>query len=79
MEDKKIYGLTPAQDVVYLQCRLSLHKNVVNIKLSFSANSAAPLDVLLKKAGGTSIALGFIPVLFATIFPVICFLGSLLI
>ncbi len=55
------------------------YKNIVTTKLSCSADSSAPLDVLLKKAGGTSIALGFIPVMFGIIFPVICFLGSLLI
>ena len=55
------------------------YKNILTTKLSCAADSVAPLDVLLKKAGGTSVALGFIPVLFATVFPVICFFGSLLI
>lgn len=55
------------------------YENILMTKLQYSADLSQPLDVLLKKAGGTSVALGFIPVLFATIFPVICFLGSLLI
>ena len=55
------------------------YKNIVATKLRFSEDSSIPLDLLLKKAGGTSTALAFLPFLFAAVFPVICFLGSLLI
>ncbi len=55
------------------------HKNILNIKLRHSQEMREPLDIMLKRAGGTSVGLAFIPVLFALVFPVICFLGSLLI
>lgn len=55
------------------------YSSILKIKETYEDGVSAPLDILLKKAGGTSIALAFIPVLFAVIFPVICFLGSLLI
>ncbi|MBR2909832.1 MAG: hypothetical protein IKC11_05805 [Clostridia bacterium] len=49
MEEKKIYELTPAQDVVYLQCRLSIHKNVANISSSLTIEEEIDFE-LLKKA-----------------------------
>ena len=55
------------------------YEEILMIKLRSSEEICEPLDILLKKAGGTSIALAFIPVLFAVVFPVICFLGSLII
>lgn len=55
------------------------YSNILRIKETYVDGVSAPLDILLKKAGGTSLGLAFIPVLFAVFFPVICFLGSLLI
>ena len=49
MEEKKVYELTPAQDVVYLQSKLSIHKNVVNIVSSLSLDEEIDFE-LLKKA-----------------------------
>lgn len=55
------------------------YEKIINIKRKCTEDSSEPLDIMLKRVGGTSIALGFIPVMFGMIFPVICFLGSLLI
>ena len=44
-----------------------------------SAKQAANGDIALKKAGSSSLALGFIPFLCYAVFPIIFFLGSLFI
>ncbi len=49
MKDKTVYELTPAQDVVHLQGKLSLHKNVYNIMATLTVNEKLDFE-LLKKA-----------------------------
>ena len=46
MEEKQLYELTSGQDVVYLQCRLSLHKNVVNIVSSLTLDEDVDFELL---------------------------------
>ena len=48
MENKNVYELTSAQDVVYLQCKLSLHKNVVNIVSSLTLDEDVDFELLQK-------------------------------
>lgn len=46
MEEKNFYELTPGQEVVYLQSKLSLHKNVVNIASALTLDNNVDFDLL---------------------------------
>ena len=49
MDEKQVYGLTPAQSVVHLQGRLSMHKNVYNIMATLTVDEDLDFE-LMKKA-----------------------------